>query len=197
MMEEKGKIKCKKVMESPYNIELESLDHVKTNSILKTLLEIMCSNKSMKFFLFKHNEIIDCLEHNELVALILIRTIHYEKFYKHIPIIASLKKVNFVLIEQNYFNTSEFNSFPYTSHIGIRNLQNDNDICISIFEKIKHLISLINSYYIPINIPYLFNDPSYVNTKFKVEKINSKKYIKKLSRKEKKKMRKSLKKNNI
>ncbi|CRG99494.1 conserved Plasmodium protein, unknown function [Plasmodium relictum] len=196
-MEEKGKIICKRVMQSPYNIELESLDQVKTSSILKAFLEIIFLDKSNKFFLFKHDEIIDSLEHNELSALILIRTIHYEKFYKHIPIIASLKKVNFVLIEQNYFNTSEFNDIPDTSHIGIRSLKNKNDDSISINEKIKHLVFLVNSYYKPINIPYLFSDPNYVNTKFKVEKINSKKYIKKLSRKEKKKIRKLQKKNNI
>ncbi|SOV14321.1 conserved Plasmodium protein, unknown function [Plasmodium sp. DRC-Itaito] len=194
-MEEKGK--CKKIMESPYSIELEPLDHEKSSTILKTLLEIISSNISLEFLIFTHDEIVQLLEDQQLDALILIRTVQYEKYYKHIPIIAALKKISFVLLEENYFDTIEFNSIPYKNYIGIKKRDKENNTSSSsIYERMDYLISLINSYHNPINIPYLFNDPHYINTKFKVEKISTKPYNRNLSRKEKKKIRKSLKKDN-
>ncbi|SBS92773.1 hypothetical protein PMALA_037230, partial [Plasmodium malariae] len=107
-----------------------------------------------------------------------------------------------------YFNTIEFNILPDTSHIGIRNLQKENDNFSSIHDQVDKLILLINSYYVSLDIPYLFSHPckcknygkekrTYVNTKFKVERVHGKAYAKNLSRKERKKIRKSLKKNNI
>ncbi|SBT00583.1 conserved Plasmodium protein, unknown function [Plasmodium malariae] len=84
-------------MESPYSIELQSLDQAKSNVLLRNLLG---SDKSLNIFLFNHDEIMDSMDHDHLRAIILIRTNEYEKFYKHIPIIASLKKIPFVLIER-------------------------------------------------------------------------------------------------
>ncbi|KAI4839514.1 hypothetical protein MKS88_002068 [Plasmodium brasilianum] len=196
-MGESAKTKIKRIMESPYSIELQSLDQAKSNVLLRNLLGIIRSDKSLNIFLFNHDEIMDSMDHDHLRAIILIRTNEYEKFYKHIPIIASLKKIPFVLIERNYFNTIEFNILPDTSHIGIRNLQKENDNFSSIHDQVDKLILLINSYYVSLDIPYLFSHPSYVNTKFKVERVHGKAYAKNLSRKERKKIRKSLKKNNI
>ncbi|GAW80346.1 hypothetical protein PGO_072610 [Plasmodium gonderi] len=196
-MEEKSKSKNKHIMESPYDIEIESLNQEKSISILKSLLGVIETDKSLKPFLFNHDEIVDFLEHGELQAAIIIRTTQYEKFYKHVPIIARARKINFVLIEQEYMNTVEFSSLPDTSLIGIRQLNKKDEELSIVYEKVESLVSLINLYHVQIAIPYLFSHPHYINTKFRVEKIKGKRYAKHLSRKEKKQIKKSLKKRNV
>ncbi|CXI35649.1 conserved Plasmodium protein, unknown function [Plasmodium berghei] len=196
-MEERTKTRIKRVMESPYSIDITPLDQDKSSKILKLLFEVINKDKSLANLFLRHDEIKDGLDHNEVRAIILIKTVQYEKFYKHIPIIASLKNVHFVLIEKEYIESSEFNCLNNPSLIGIRKAEKKNNELSNLHEQIHNLTKLIDSYYTPINIPYLFNNTNYINTKFKVEKVKGKHYDKNLSRKEKKKIRKSIKKNNI
>ncbi|GAB65857.1 hypothetical protein PCYB_073590 [Plasmodium cynomolgi strain B] len=73
-MEEKGQSKNKRVMESPYDTELESLDEEKSTSVLKSLLGVINTDQSLKLFIFNHDEIVDHLEREALQAIIVIRT---------------------------------------------------------------------------------------------------------------------------
>ncbi|CAD2103194.1 hypothetical protein YYG_02823 [Plasmodium vinckei petteri] len=196
-MEERTKTRIKRVMESPYSVEITPLDQDKSSKLLKLLFEVINEDKSLVSLILTHNEIKDSLDHNMVRAIILVKTVQYEKFYKHIPIIASLKNVHFVLIENEYIDSSEFNCLKNPSLIGIKKTENKNNELPNLYEQTENLAKLIDSYYTPIDIPYLFNHTNYINTKFKVEKVKGKQYGKNLSRKEKKKMRKSIKKNNI
>ncbi|SCN59852.1 conserved Plasmodium protein, unknown function [Plasmodium chabaudi chabaudi] len=196
-MEERTKTRIKRIMESPYNVEITPLDQDKSSELLKLLFEVINDDKSLVNLLLTHDDIKDSLDKNAIRAIILVKTVQYEKFYKHIPIMASLKSVHFVLIEKEYIDSSEFNCLNNPSLIGIKKTENPNNELSNLHEQIEKLAKLIDSYYTPIDIPYLFNHTSYINTKFKVEKVKGKQYGKNLSRKEKKKMRKSIKKNNI
>ncbi|SBT76474.1 conserved Plasmodium protein, unknown function [Plasmodium ovale] len=196
-MEERGKIKTKQIVESPYNVELKTLDHDKTTILLKALQEVINADQSMENLIFMHDDIVDSLERGEVRAIILIRTIQYEKFYKHVPIISSLKKVHFVLIEKKYLDSVTFNAVRDKSFVGIKMVQKKDDEIAPVYALLENLVSLVNSYYEPIDIPYLFSHPHYVSTKFKVEKVQGKPYPKNMSRKERKKVRKALRKGNI
>ncbi|KEG01899.1 conserved Plasmodium protein, unknown function [Plasmodium vinckei vinckei] len=196
-MEERTKTRIKRIMESPYNVEITPLDQDKSSKLLKLLFEVINEENPLVSLLLTHDEIKDSLDRNMIRAIILVKTIQYEKFYKHIPIIASLKNVHFVLIEKEYIDSSEFDCLKNPSLIGIKKAEDKNNELSNLHDQTENLAKLIDSYYTPIDIPYLFNHTNYINTKFKVEKVKGKQYGKNLSRKEKKKMRKSIKKNNI
>ncbi|CAA9987558.1 conserved Plasmodium protein, unknown function [Plasmodium knowlesi strain H] len=196
-MEEKGQSKNKRVMESPYDIELESLDEEKSTSVLKSLLGVINTDESLKSFTFNHDKIVDCLECDALQAVIVIRTTQYEQFYKHIPLIATLHKIDFVLIEHRYVNTPDFIKLPKTGLIGILPLQTEDQSLPGLSEKVQNLVSVVHTYHLDVTLPYLFGHPNYINTKFKVEEVKAKPYAKHLSRKERKALRKSIRKSNI
>ncbi|ANQ07462.1 Uncharacterized protein PCOAH_00016350 [Plasmodium coatneyi] len=203
-MEEKGQSKNKRVMESPYDIELyysfvakESLDEEKSTSLLKSLLGVINTDESLKSFTFNHDQIVDHLERDSLQAVIIIRTTQYEQFYKHVPLIAALHKIDFVLIEQHYVNTLDFTKLPKTSLIGILPLQDSDQLPPGLSEKVQSLVSVVHTYRLEVTLPYLFGHPNYINTRFKVEEVKGKPYAKHLSRKERKALRKSIRKSNI
>ncbi|KMZ81117.1 hypothetical protein PVIIG_02599 [Plasmodium vivax India VII] len=196
-MEEKGQSKTKRVMESPYDIELESLDEEKSTSVLKSLLGVINTDQSLKSFTFNHNKIVDHLERDALQAVIVIRTTQYEQFYKHVPLIAALHKIDVVLIEQHYVNTVEFVKLPKTGLIGILPMQAEVQSLPGLPEKLQSLVATVHAYHLEITPPYLFGHPNYINTRFKVEEVKGKPYAKHLSRKERKALRKAIRKSNI
>ncbi|EUD68105.1 hypothetical protein C922_01717 [Plasmodium inui San Antonio 1] len=186
-MEEKGQSKNKRVMESPYDFEL----------YYSFIAKVINTDESLKSFTFSHDKIVDHLERDALQAVIVIRTAQYEQFYKHVPLIAALHKIDFVLIEQHYVNTPDFIKLPKTGLIGILPLQTEDQSIPGLSEKVQSLVSVVHSYHLDVTPPYLFSHPNYINTKFKVEEIKGKPYAKHLSRKERKALRKSLRKSNI
>ncbi|VWU51375.1 conserved protein, unknown function [Hepatocystis sp. ex Piliocolobus tephrosceles] len=191
-------ISYKTVIESPYNIEIKPVDVEKSRYIMEALFEIRNSFDTTQLFLFDHDTIVNALENNDVEALILIKTPEYELFYKHISIIASLKNVCFVLIEKcNTNSNTSLESFD-KPFVGIKTIKKETNSNLSdYYEKVENLILLIKSYYIPADIPYLFRHQNYINTKFRVERVKGKLFSKSLTRKERKKLRKSLKKKNI
>ncbi|KMZ87500.1 hypothetical protein PVBG_04209 [Plasmodium vivax Brazil I] len=134
----------------------------------------------------------------------------YEQFYKHVPLIAALHKIDVVLIEQHYVNTVEFVKLPKTGLIGILPLQAEVQSLPGLPEKLQSLVATVHAYHLEITPPYLFGHPSndkaewnaaarkdYINTRFKVEEVKGKPYAKHLSRKERKALRKAIRKSNI
>ncbi|KJP87433.1 hypothetical protein AK88_02865 [Plasmodium fragile] len=196
-MEEKVPTKNKRVMESPYDIQLESLDEEKSTSVLKALLGVINTDHSLKSFTFDHDKIVECLERDALQGVIVIRNTQYEQFYKHVPLIAALHKIDFVLIEQQYVSTPDFVTLPKTGLIGILPLQEEDQSLPGLAKQVQSLVSAVHTYHLEITPPYLFGHPNYINTKFKVEEIKGKPCAKHLSRKERKALRKSIRKSNI
>ncbi|GAB70011.1 hypothetical protein PCYB_007600 [Plasmodium cynomolgi strain B] len=112
-----------------------------------------------------------------------------------------------------YVNTLDFIKLPKTGLIGILPLQAEGQSLPEISEKVRSLVSLVHTYHVEITPPYLFGHPSnnkaerkrrpcesaprYINTRFKVEEVKGKPYAKHLSRKERKALRKSIRKSNI